>query len=116
MEEEAGSLQISGDRFDRDWTKGGLMRNLWSLSWPMVITNTFMMLGPTIDMIWVGRLGSASIAGVGVSGMAVMLLNSMMMGLAQGMRAVISRYVGRLISKVPFMQPGKPLLSVLASR
>ena len=94
MEEEAGSLQISGDRFDRDWTKGGLMRNLWSLSWPMVITNTFMMLGPTIDMIWVGRLGSASIAGVGVSGMAVMLLNSMMMGLAQGMRAVISRYVG----------------------
>jgi putative MATE family efflux protein len=70
------------------------MRNLLSLSWPMVVTNTLMMLGPTIDMIWVGRLGSASIAGVGVSGMAVMLLNSMMMGLAQGMRAVIARFVG----------------------
>jgi len=70
------------------------MRNLLSLSWPMIVTNTLMMLGPTIDMIWVGRLGSASIAGVGVSGMAVMLLNSMMMGLAQGMRAVVARFVG----------------------
>jgi putative MATE family efflux protein len=70
------------------------MRNLLSLSWPMVVTNTLMMLGPTIDMIWVGRLGSASIAGVGVAGMAVMLLNSMMMGLAQGMRAVVARFVG----------------------
>ncbi len=70
------------------------MRNLLSLSWPMVVTNTLMMLGPTIDMIWVGKLGAASIAGVGVSGMAVMLLNSMMMGLAQGMRAVVARFVG----------------------
>ena len=94
MVDEVGSPQIGGDRFDRDWTKGSIMRNLLSLSWPMVITNTFMMLGPTIDMVWVGKLGSASIAGVGVAGMAVMLLNSMMMGLAQGMRAVISRYVG----------------------
>ncbi|MBN2076674.1 MAG: MATE family efflux transporter [Dehalococcoidales bacterium] len=70
------------------------MKNLLSLSWPMVVTNTIMMLGPTIDMIWVGKLGQAAIAGVGVSGMAVMLLNSMMMGLAQGMRAVIARFVG----------------------
>lgn len=70
------------------------MRNLLSLSWPMIVTNTLMMLGPTIDMIWVGRLGSAAIAGVGVSGMAVMLLSSMMMGLTQGMRAVIARFVG----------------------
>lgn len=93
-EEDIRSLRITGGRFDRDWTKGGLMHNLLSLSWPMVVTNTLMMLGPTIDMIWVGRLGSASIAGVGVSGMAVMLLNSMMMGLAQGMRAVIARFVG----------------------
>lgn len=52
------------------------------------------MLGPTIDMIWVGRLGSSSIAGVGVSGMVVMLVNSMMMGLYMGMRAMIARAIG----------------------
>jgi putative MATE family efflux protein len=52
------------------------------------------MLGPTIDMIWVGRLGSAAIAGVGVSGMAVMLLNSWMMSLNMGARAMIARFIG----------------------
>ena len=52
------------------------------------------MLGPTIDMVWVGRLGAAAIAGVGVSGMAVMLLNSMMMSLNMGARAMIARFIG----------------------
>ncbi len=52
------------------------------------------MLGPTIDMIWVGRLGAAAIAGVGVSGMAVMLLNSWMMSLNMGSRAMIARFIG----------------------
>jgi len=60
----------------------------------MVVTNTLMMLGPTIDMIWVGKLGTASIAGVGVSGMAVMVSMGAMMGLAMGMRAMVARFIG----------------------
>ena len=52
------------------------------------------MLGPTIDMIWVGRLGATSVAGVGVSGMAVMLINAMMMSLNMGSRAMIARFIG----------------------
>ena len=50
--------------------------------------------GPTIDMIWVGRLGTASMAGVGISGMAVMVVNSLRMGLQTGTRAMIARFVG----------------------
>ena len=52
------------------------------------------MLGPTIDMVWVGRLGTAAMAGVGVAGMAVMLVNSARMGLNTGTRAMIARFVG----------------------
>ncbi len=52
------------------------------------------MLGPTIDMIWVGKLGAAAIAGVGVSGMIVQLVNSLTMGLYQGLRAMVARYIG----------------------
>jgi putative MATE family efflux protein len=52
------------------------------------------MLGPTIDLIWVGKLGSSSIAGVGVSGMVVMLANALMMGLFTGLRAMVSRLIG----------------------
>ncbi len=70
------------------------MRNLLLLSWPMMIAGSINMLGPTIDMIWVGRLGSASIAGVGVSGMIVMMVDSLKMGLMTGLRAIVSRSIG----------------------
>ncbi len=45
-------------------------------------------------MIWVGKLGSASVAGVGVAGIIVQLLDSLKMGLDMGTRAMISRFVG----------------------
>jgi len=60
----------------------------------MVVSNVLMMLGPTIDMIWVGKLGSSSIAGVGVAGIAVQLIMGAMMGLIMGMRAMVARFVG----------------------
>ena len=79
---------------DRDWVSGSILRNLLTLSWPMIIANVVNMAGPTVDMIWVGRLGSAAIAAVGVSGIAVMLAQSSLMGLFTGMRAMIARFVG----------------------
>ena len=80
--------------FDRDWTKGSIFRNLWDLSWPIMITQTFTTMGPTIDMIWVGKLGAAAIAGVGISGMVVQLMSVTRMGLQTGERALIARFVG----------------------
>jgi len=84
----------AGQAFERDWTKGSIFQNLLSLSWPMVISNSLNLLGPTIDMIWVGKLGAASIAGVGIAGIAVGLVMSAMMGLMMGMRALIARFIG----------------------
>ena len=59
-----------------------------------MISQTLTVLGPTVDMIWVGKLGAAPIAGVGVSGMVVMAVNSIMMGLYTGLRAMIARFIG----------------------
>lgn len=80
--------------FDRDLTKGSITGNLWTLTWPLAISSTIMMLGPTIDMIWVGSLGTAAIAGVGVAGMAVMVINSARMGLNTGAIALLARAIG----------------------
>jgi Na+-driven multidrug efflux pump len=80
--------------FARDWTKGSITRNLLSLGWPMSVNAILTMIGPTIDLIWVGRLGEASIAGVGVAGTAVMVVNSLRMGLTTGTRAMIARFIG----------------------
>jgi putative MATE family efflux protein len=81
-------------RIGRDWTKGSILSNVLNLSWPMAVTQTLMMIGPTIDMIWVGRLGPTSIAAVGVSGTLVQLAMGAMMGLTAGVRALIARSIG----------------------
>ncbi len=62
-----------GAALQRDWTEGSIIGNLWSLSWPMTVSSLLLNIGPTIDMIWVGKLGSTAIAGVGVSGLVVMV-------------------------------------------
>ncbi|MDD5190525.1 MAG: MATE family efflux transporter [Dehalococcoidales bacterium] len=85
---------LLAQRMKKDWTEGSLFKNLWLISWPMTITQTLMSLGPTIDMIWVGRLGEVAIAGVGVSGVVVQLAQGAMMGLTAGMRALIARAIG----------------------
>jgi putative MATE family efflux protein len=91
------NLKVSskgGASLHRDWTEGSITGNLWSLSWPMTVSSLLMNLGPTIDMIWVGKLGSVAIAGVGVSGMVIMVVNGLIMGLFTSLRAMLARFVG----------------------
>ncbi|MBI2850052.1 MAG: MATE family efflux transporter [Chloroflexi bacterium] len=81
-------------RQNKDWTKGSILGNLWGLSWPMIITQGITTLGPTLDLIWVGRLGAASIAGVGIATMVVQVAGSVRTGLQTGTRALVARSVG----------------------
>jgi putative MATE family efflux protein len=81
-------------RIGRDWTRGSILSNVLQLSWPIAVTQSLMMVGPTIDMIWVGRLGPSAIAAVGISGTVVQLGMGAMMGLTTGVRALIARSIG----------------------
>ncbi len=83
-----------GNIVGRDWTKGSIVRNLLSLSWPMMVHEGFYMIGMTVDMIWVGRLGPASIAGVGIAAVIIMIAEMTMMGIIVGMTAMVARFVG----------------------
>lgn len=47
-----------------------------------------------VDMIWIGRLGSSSIAGVGVAYIVLFLVMSMDFGFIIGVRAMVARHVG----------------------
>jgi putative MATE family efflux protein len=51
-------------------------------------------LRPVVDMMVVGRLGAAPIAGIGIGTLAVMVAESLTMGLTVGLRAMIARLVG----------------------
>ena len=92
--DEAGGSTGRRTTFDRDWTKGNIFRNLWSLGWPMIVTDGFWAVGMTVDMIWVGKLGAASIAGVGVAGIVVWMAMAAMWGLSAGTRAMVARFIG----------------------
>ena len=94
MNEQEDITPSGRKRKVKDWTKGSILNNLLLLSWPLIISHVMMMTGPTIDMIWVGRLGPDAIAAVGVSGIIVMLVMTAMMGVAIGARALIARFIG----------------------
>jgi putative MATE family efflux protein len=78
----------------RDWTQGSISHNLWSLSWPMLINNLLNSIGPMVDLIWIGSLGASAIAGVGTSGLVVMVVQSLISGLFTGTVALVARRIG----------------------
>ena len=80
--------------FAKDWTKGSITHNLWSLSWPLIVTESLYMIGISIDMVWVGKLGAAPIAAVGIAGIFAGIIMMIMNGLSVGSRALIARFIG----------------------
>jgi putative MATE family efflux protein len=78
----------------RDWTQGSILKNLLTLAWPVIISNSLNMLGPTIDMVWVGKLGASSIAAVGLSGQIVIVAQALLQGIFTSLRAMVARRIG----------------------
>ena len=81
--------------FSKDWTKGSIIHNLLLLSYPIIILNGLWQVNQILEMIWVGRLGAASIAGVGIAGFIIMLMITVRGGLSTGERALVARFIGR---------------------
>jgi putative MATE family efflux protein len=80
--------------FTKDWTQGPVVNNLLQLSWPMIVMESLFVISQVVDMIWIGRLGPASIAGVGVANIVTQLVMAMDFGLIVGVRAMVARFVG----------------------
>lgn len=75
-------------------TEGPLLRGLLSLAGPMFVSALLQNLQTVIDLFWVGRLGSAAVAALAMSGTILMMLFPVVMGLSTGTVAVVSRCVG----------------------
>jgi putative MATE family efflux protein len=78
----------------RDWTRGSIVQNLLLLSWPVMVLGILYAANLILEMIWVGKLGPASIAAVGVGGFMVLMVVAIKNGLGAGERAMVARYVG----------------------
>ena len=77
-----------------DLLHGRIMRSLCVLALPIVMTYFIQMAYNFIDMIWIGRLGSGAVAGVGVAGMFTWFSNGLVTMAKMGGQVKIGHCLG----------------------
>jgi len=78
----------------RDLTTGSISNSIWILAWPMMVGNFLQTAFNVVDMIFVGKLGPEAIAAVSLSGMILMLIITLIVGLSIGTTAMVARFIG----------------------
>lgn len=71
-----------------------LNRQLFQLAWPSFVENLLQTMLGFVDLVFVGQLGPAAIAGVGLGNQLMFFLQVAFMGLAVGNTALVARAVG----------------------
>ncbi len=75
-------------------TDGNLLRAILLLAGPMMASSILQNVQSLIDLFWVGRLGAEAVAALSMSGTMLMLMFPVVLGLATGTVAIVSRHVG----------------------
>jgi multidrug resistance protein, MATE family len=76
-----------------DWQPRPL-RRLLALSWPVAVSMVSYALMTLVDTFYVGRLGAASLAGVGLGGTVAFALLCFPFGLLRGVKTLVAHAVG----------------------
>ena len=79
----------------QDLTSGPITRHLLKTTGFMLVMMVFQTLYFLVDLYWVGRLGTAAVAGVGIAGNLSFLVLALSQMLGVGTTAVISHATGR---------------------
>ena len=79
-----------------DATKGSLTKNLWKMSWPLIIINLIQVIYNLTDTFWVGQLEDSAnaIAAVSTSFSIVFVVVSLAIGLNVATTALVAMYYG----------------------
>lgn len=77
-----------------DLTQGCLLNHLLRLAVPLTLSNILQDAFNIVDIIFVGRLGPASIAAVGVSGNLLRLIGVFSLGISTGAGIMVAQYLG----------------------
>ena len=71
-----------------------LMRHIWVLAWPAILTFGLESLVGMVDMLMVGRLGAQPLAAVGVGAQILHAVHVAFIAVGSGTIAMVSRFVG----------------------
>ncbi len=75
-------------------SKARLFRELVSLAWPITVSTLSFTVMTVVDTAFVGRLGSAALAGVGLGGIALWTVVCFGFGLLRAVKVLVSQGVG----------------------
>ena len=78
-----------------DLTRGGLLRGIVLLSWPIVTSSLLQFFLGVVDTKMVGLLGPAAIAAVGTSRTAIMTLMAAVLAVSTGTQVLTARFAGQ---------------------
>jgi putative MATE family efflux protein len=81
-------------RQDRDWTQGPILRNVFELAWPSVLSMILMTAFAITDAFFLGRLGTVPLAAAISAIFVVWMLHSVIQIITTGTTAVVARWVG----------------------
>jgi len=71
-----------------------LIRTIWALAWPVILTFLLESLVGLIDTLMVGRLGAEAVAAVGVGAQVLSAVSVAMTAVGAGTLAIVARHVG----------------------
>ncbi len=78
----------------KDLTQGNVIRQIWSLAWPTMLSMFFYTLYSIVDTFWVSKLSTEAIAAVSISQVTLFIMVALSMGLAVGSSVVMGMSIG----------------------
>ena len=76
------------------FSRGVLLRELVALAWPITVSSLSFTVMTVVDTAFVGRLGPAALAGVGLGGIALWTVICFGFGLMRAVKVLVSQGVG----------------------
>ena len=74
--------------------RSDLVRTIWALAWPVILTFLLESLVGLIDTLMVGRLGATAVAAVGVGAQVLSAVSVAMTAVGTGTLALVARHIG----------------------
>lgn len=84
----------AGPPVGRRGEQAELVRTIWSLAWPVILTFLLESLVGLIDTLMVGRLGASAVAAVGVGAQVLSAVSVAMTAVGTGTLAIVARHIG----------------------
>lgn len=78
----------------QDLTQGPILRQLWSLAWPMMVSVFFYTLYNLVDAYWVSKLSAEAIAAVSISQITLFVMISLGFGITVGSGVIMAMHIG----------------------